>query len=780
MDLIGPIFPAAERGQRYILTVMDYATRYPEAIALKDIQTETVAEALLEVFTRLGVPREILSDQGSQFLSDVMKEVSRLLSINRLVTTPYHPICNGLVERFNGTLKQMLKKLCAEKPKDWDRFLGPLLFAYREARQESLGFSPFELLYGRTVRGPMQILKELWTQEDVEQETKTTYQYVVDLKQRLEETCEFAQQELMKAQANQRKYYNRKSKQRTFKAGDKVLVLRPTDNNKLLMQWKGPFTILARVRENDYRLKLGGKERTYHANLLKLYHDREVTEDPVEIIGAVVLEPLDKEETDADLDLYSNQQTETYKDVQIDESLSVEQQQELKELIKEYQDVFTDIPGRTNLGEHSIQLTSADPVRSKPYPLPHSMLEAVEKELESMLQLGIIEPSSSAYASPIVVVKKSDGSNRICIDYRNLNKITVFDNEPMNQTESIFAKLSGDQYFSKFDLSKGYYQVSMKPEDKELTAFVTHRGLYQFTVMPFGCVNAPATFSRIMRKLLTGTKNLDNYLDDVLSHTPTWKEQLEAIRLFLKRVRDANMTLRPSKCLLGARRVTFLGHVLGDESLQPNKNLVDRIVEAVRPTTKKQLRSFMGLVGFYRTFIPNFASIAVPLTEMTSKGAPNELEWTVIQEQAFNTLKYCISSPPILRLPDFSKEILLQTDASNDGLGAVLLQEEDDTKHHIAFASRKLLDREKNYACIERECLAVVWGIQKFQNYLYGRHFILEVDHQPLQYLGKTQYQNGRLMRWALALQPYHFTVHAIKGSENVGADFLSRVYETN
>ena len=317
VDLIGPIFPAAERGQRYILTVMDYATRYPEAIALKDIQTETVAEALLEVFTRLGVPREILSDQGSQFLSGVMKEVSRLLSINRIVTTPYHPICNGLVERFNGTLKQMLKKLCAEKPKDWDRFLGPLLFAYREARQESLGFSPFELLYGRTVRGPMQILKELWTQEDVEQETKTTYQYVVDLKQRLEETCEFAPQELMKAQGNQRKYYNRKSKQRTFKAGDKVLVLRPTDNNKLLMQWKGPFTILARVRENDYRLKLGGKERTYHAKLLKLYNDREVTEDPVEIIGAVVLEPIDKEETDADLDLYSNQQTETYKDVPV-------------------------------------------------------------------------------------------------------------------------------------------------------------------------------------------------------------------------------------------------------------------------------------------------------------------------------------------------------------------------------------------------------------------------------------------------------------------------------
>jgi len=233
---LGPIFPATEKGYKYILTMVDYATRYPEVQPLKDIHTETVAEALVSMFARVGIPREILSDQGSQFISSVMKEVCRLLSVKQMVTTPYYTMCNGLVEKFNGTLKNMLRKMCAEKPKDWDRYINPLLFAYREVRQESLGYAPFELIYGRTVRGPMSIFRELLTNETVEPEVKTTYEYVVDLKERLQETCELAQQELLKSQEKQQKYYNRKAKARIFQKGEKVLVLFPTDSNKLLLQ----------------------------------------------------------------------------------------------------------------------------------------------------------------------------------------------------------------------------------------------------------------------------------------------------------------------------------------------------------------------------------------------------------------------------------------------------------------------------------------------------------------------------------------------------------------
>jgi len=234
--------------------MMDYATRYPEAVPLKDIQAETAAEALVNMFTRVGVTKEMLSDQGSQFLSAVIKEMCRLLSLKQLVTTPYHPICNGLIEKFNGTLKNMLRHMCAEKPKDCDRYIGPLLFAYREVKQDSLGYSPFELLYGRTVRGPMSILRELLTNEKVEPEVKTTYEYVLDFKDRLQSTCGLAQIELQKSQIRQKKYYDRKTIVRTFEKGDEVLVLLPADSNKLLLQWKGPFEILVRVRRDDYRI----------------------------------------------------------------------------------------------------------------------------------------------------------------------------------------------------------------------------------------------------------------------------------------------------------------------------------------------------------------------------------------------------------------------------------------------------------------------------------------------------------------------------------------------
>lgn len=787
VDLIGPIFPATDRGNRFVLTLVDYATRYPEAIPLKNIETETVAEALLTIFSRIGVPEEILSDQGAQFLSSVMKEVSRLLSIRQLITTPYHPQCNGLVERFNGTLKTMLKRMCAEKPKDWDRYLIPLLFAYREVPQESLAFSPFELIYGRTIRGPMQILKELWTKEVDSPEIKTTYEYVLDLKNRLRETCELAQQNLQKAQQKHKIYFDRKTKDRIFKENDKVLLLLPTDNNKLLLQWQGPFEVISR-NGNDYKIQLAGRTKTFHANMLKRYYERKPEQDEPDnnssdtsVRGtyeacAAILESADCDDGIAPMESIQTIQTETYKDVEISTELSESEQQQARDLIYEFRDIFTDVPKVTNLGEHSIYLTTEEPIRTKPYALPYAMKEVLDKELEAMENMNIIEPSTAKYASGIVLVRKPDNSMRVCIDFRKLNSVTVFDPEPMPKSEDIFVKLTGDKYFSKFDLSKGYWQVPMRQEDKDKTTFVCHKGLYRFRVMPFGLVNAPAVFNRIMRRLLHGSQNLDNYLDDVLGHTITWTDHLAALRDFFQRVRDANLVLRPRKCIIGSSEISFLGHKISEGCLKPKNDTVEKIVKAPKPTTKKQLRSFLGLVGFYRKYIPNFAAIAVPLTDMTRKGSPNEVLWQEAQEKAFETLKACVASPPILKLPDFSKSFILQTDASNIGIGSVILQNsEDGEKYPVAFASRKLLPRETRYSTIEKECLAIVWSITKFEEYLYGKEFILETDHQPLQYLKTNQYQNGRIMRWALILQPYRFTVKAIKGTENVGADFLSR-----
>ena len=223
IDLIGPL-SASDRGNRWVLTLVDCATKYPEAIPMKRIETTDVAEELVSIFSRVGVPEEMLSDRGAQFTAELMQEISRLLSLKQLFTTPYHAMCNGQVERFNGTLKSMVRKMTIEKPRDWDHYIPAVLFAYREVPQESLGFSPFELLYGRTLRGPMSILREIWTSEEQHQEDQTTYQYVMELRERLEETCELAHQELCRAKEKEKKWYDKGARKRRLQVGDKVLL----------------------------------------------------------------------------------------------------------------------------------------------------------------------------------------------------------------------------------------------------------------------------------------------------------------------------------------------------------------------------------------------------------------------------------------------------------------------------------------------------------------------------------------------------------------------------
>ncbi|XP_037518104.1 uncharacterized protein LOC119394875 [Rhipicephalus sanguineus] len=275
IDLIGPFTPTFEKGNRYVLTMVDLATHYPDAVALPSIETERVAEALLEMFARVGVPREIVSDRGKSFASGLIQELRRLLSGRQLPTMPYHSMVNGLVENFNGTLKQMIRRMCQECPKQWDRYLTPLLFAYREVPQTSLGFSPFDLLYGRFVRGPMAVLKELWTGDHLDAEIKSMYGCVVEIQKRLPNTCKITHEEHQKAKASQKKYYDRKSRLRQLSAGEKVLLLLPSDRNKLILTWKGPFTVVEKRSDCDYLVDLGSRVSLFHANLLKRYEEKE-------------------------------------------------------------------------------------------------------------------------------------------------------------------------------------------------------------------------------------------------------------------------------------------------------------------------------------------------------------------------------------------------------------------------------------------------------------------------------------------------------------------------
>ncbi|KAI3382150.1 hypothetical protein SNEBB_003688, partial [Seison nebaliae] len=406
IDLVGPINPCTHEKHRYLLTCVDYATRYPEAIALKAIDTKTVAEALLEIFCRVGFPKEIFSDRGTQFTSEMLAEVCRMANIKQSFTTPWHPAHNGMNERFNGTLKQMLKKMCAEKPEDWNRYIPAVLFAYREIPQASTGFSPFELLYGRTIRGPMEIVKELWTEER-EGEVRNTYQYVIELGDRLKETCALARENLKDSAVKYKHHYDKKTRPREMKEGEEVLLLLPEEKNKLLLAWRGPYKIVKKTSPTNYTIEIGGKHKTFHVNLLKKYYGEELRNE----IGAAVLIHEERDEEDKEEVLHPGvKQDCDYRDVKINPDLNDNKKRQLKGLIEEYRDIFTNLPGETNLEKHSIETTNDEPTRQKQYVLPYAMRKKVDEEVEEMLKLGIIERSKSNYLAPVVLVKKKDDS----------------------------------------------------------------------------------------------------------------------------------------------------------------------------------------------------------------------------------------------------------------------------------------------------------------------------------------------------------------------------------
>ncbi|XP_076031117.1 uncharacterized protein LOC143019364 [Oratosquilla oratoria] len=807
VDIVGPIKPRSREGYKYILTLVDFATRWPEAVALKNIESITVAEALLGIFSRIGVPKEILSDRGTQFTSGMMNEFLRLLSIQGIRTTPYHPQCNGLCERFNGTLKKMLRRMASEQPKEWPRFVAPLLFAYREAPQSSLKHSPFELIYGRQVRGPLQMLRELWDGSVPDPVVSSTYEYVLNLTDRLQATCELAKEELVKAREVQRSYFDRKAELREFLPGDKCLLLMPTSHNKLLATWRGPYEVVARNSEVNYTIQVGHhKTKRFHVNMLKRFIEpqqavasmnvgkervtghrtseqlgclrlvRKQFQDEVrELVGCATV-ISEEGENDVGPETAQARQNETWKDVTVSDCLESGQKDEAVSLCREFAHVFSDKPGQAQVEPHRIELINEFPLKTKPYSIPLRLVDDVKAEINAMVEAGIIERSTSPYCSPVVVVGKKTGGVRLCGDYRKVNSITRPIAEPMSDQRMIFSRLANSRFFSKLDLSRGFFQIGLHPESRRITAFGTPWGLYQFTVLPFGLTNAPAVFNRTMRDVLHDVPGTEVFVDDVLVHTESFEEHMVVLRKVLERLSAAGMTVKPSKTELGQTVIQYLGHTVGNGKCGCQEDKVKKIKEAPIPTTKKQVRAFVNLVGYYRQFIPEFAAVALPLHNLLKKSAPNRVSWGETEERAFQQLKSHLCNSPILQLPNPREPFTLRTDASQDAVGAVLLQEQDGWMYPVAYHSRKLRAAERNYSTIERELLGVVDGIKKFQFYLYGGKFVLETDHMPLEHLKPSKTANARLTRWGLYLQQFDYTLRYIKGNENVGADLLSRL----
>ena len=460
----------------------------------------------------------------------------------------------------------------------------------------------------------------------------------------------------------------------------------------------------------------------------------------------------------------------------------------LEKLLQRYSHVFSagehDL-GRTSLVQHDIPTRDHKPLHKANYRQAFHLRKEANRQVETLLENGVIEPSTSPWSSPVLMVPKKDGSYRFCVDFRGLNQVSQSTDYPLPRVDECLEAMSGATVFTTLDLASGYWQVEVNPNDRPKTAFSTNSGHYQFVTMPMGLKGAPATFQRLMDLVMKGLKwdILLVYLDDILVFGRTADEHLTRLETVLERLSQAGLKLKPSKCHFGQSSVHFLGHIVSEQGIATDPSKTERVKTWPEPTNVSDLRAFLGLTGYYRRFIRDYAEKAAPLTDLTSKR--KRFNWTSVHTEAFQRLKSELCSPPVLRYPIFHSQVpfILKTDASDIAAGAVLCQrQEEEGEHVVAYASRKFNAAERNYPAFERELLAVVWSMKHFRPYLYGQHFVVVTDNEPVTYLKRLKDPKGRLARWLQEICSFDFEIQHKSGKRHRDADALSRnpIHTTN
>ena len=474
--------------------------------------------------------------------------------------------------------------------------------------------------------------------------------------------------------------------------------------------------------------------------------------------------------------------TQLLEALQLDQcSARAEEIRQLKKLVCENADLFAldnSELGHTDVVQHHVDTGAHRPIKQPVRRVPFVYRQTIAKLVKEMEETGIIKPSSSPWASPVVLVPKKDGTHRFCIDYRRLNSITKKDVYPLPRIDDILDTLGGTKYFSSLDLASGYWQVSLDAESSAKSAFITHQGLHEFVRMPFGMCNAPATFQRLIEIVLAGLlwKNCFAYIDDLLVCSQTFEEHLEHLRTVFARLRKAGLRLEAKKCLFLREEVPYLGYVVTKQGIRPDVAKTEKVRDYPVPTSVTQVRQFLGFASYYRRFVPDFSKIASPLHSLLKKDAV--FQWTADCDTAFVKLKTLLVSAPVLSYPQFQSEhpFILETDASGEGLGTVLAQLQDDGQvHPIAFSSRSLSVHERNYGITELETLGLVWAVKIFRPYILGRRCIVFTDHAACTSLLSSTNPSPKLARWAMTLQEYDLDIRHRSGKSNRVADALSR-----
>lgn len=776
-DTVGPL-PESENHNKYILTAICVSSKYPEAIPIPNLKSETIVSAFIIMFSRIGYPRHLQLDSGKYFTSNLTMAFFKKFGIQIDRSSVMHPASNS-VERWHKTVKRLLKVLCIESGDSWEKNLPFALLTLRTVTHDSTGFSPSELVHGKNLRTPETLLYEQWT--DAEGEDKLVTEYVLDLINRMKRCQDLAIENMTIARDKRKVWYDRGAVERNFSPGDKVLVLTSYKPNKLAVNWVGPGVVEKKISETNYVVGMPGRRRAsqiFHVNLMKPYYQRDNLVNAIES-HECTLDPL---ENDLEIEFPSLEGgnvgvTALIEKCNLEGRLTTYQVGQLAALLKRYEHIFSDTPGCTDLVEHDIELTEEKPIKLRAYRTSPRQAEILKTEIKRMLDLGIIKEGVSDFTSPMILVEAPGKDPRPCIDYRHLNSITKAKYFPLPNIEERVEKVAKAKFITVVDLTKGYWQIKLTPRAQRYAAFSTNWGVFLPLRMTFGLVGASFTFAKFMSELL---KNLEEfslpYLDDTAIFSNTWEDHLEHLETVFQRISDAKLHIKLAKCEFAKSSVKYLGHMVGNGKRTPTEAKVQAIIDFPAPRNKTEIRRLLGMCGYYSRYLKNYSRTVEPLTRaLKGKNKKEKVTWTVEMEGAFKKLKKDLTEGPVLYAPNYQDKFIVQTDASGEGIGVVLAQRDRDAEHPILYLSRKFSESEKKFCTTERECAAIIFAIKKLKHYLDGQNFVIETDHNPLVWLKNNAGNNARLIRWALTLQPYLYTIKHRPGKDIPHVDCLSR-----
>ncbi|XP_039145476.1 uncharacterized protein LOC120282666 [Dioscorea cayenensis subsp. rotundata] len=505
----------------------------------------------------------------------------------------------------------------------------------------------------------------------------------------------------------------------------------------------------------------------YKGEAVKIQGDNTSSIPKVSRISAIHLQQCDHQQIAA-LGFIATVKTDSSGDLSTD--------LEVISLLRQFSDVFTEPKGlpppRTY--DHQIPLkVGAEPFKFRAYRYPFIQKQEIEWIVKELLSNGVIQESNSPFASPVLLVKKKDGSWRSCVDYRELNRLTIKDKFPIPLVDELLDELHGALFYSKLDLRSGYHQIRVQPQDIFKTAFRTHMGHYEFKVMPFGLTNAPATFQALMNSIFQPflLKFVLVFFDDILVYSRSWRDHLMHLQTVLQVLRDQQLFAEESKCSFGQSHIEYLGHIISVDGVSADKTKVQAMLDWPTPKGIIGLRGFLGLTGYYRKFVKGYRELSRPLNQLLKK---DKFLWDDSAHRSFELLKQAMSSTPVLGLLDFTKPFVIETDASATGLGAVLMQDGPP----LAYMIQSLANQHLGLSTYEREIMAIVQAVNKWRPYLLGHKFIVKTDHQSLKFFIEQRLSTIIQQKWLSRLMGFEFEIQYKKGSSNVVADALSRQQE--